>query len=253
MPSPDHNLFFASRVENGIVHLDNEESRHAMSVLRFSTGEIIQVTDGKGVIYECRIPAESQGMEDALSRGTARHLQIVSTKQVPQSQCPVRMFIGICDRDRFEELAENCAALGADRVTPLVCRFCQKPWWSAWDKQAPRINKKLVAGVKQSRNPWLPQLAEPTAFGDALSKIGPSLVIAAEADGTRFVDVIGKIKQATAVSCFVGPPGGFSPDELERLKTSGALFLSLSENRLRTELAAVVLCNAVKLVRGDSA
>jgi 16S rRNA (uracil1498-N3)-methyltransferase len=239
MAPAEHHLFFASRIENGRVFLDNEESRHAVSVLRFSAGEIIQVADGKGVVYECRISTRSS---DTLSG------EIISTKQVPKPQCAVRMFIGLCDRDKFEDLTENLSALGADLIVPLVCQYAQKPWWNVWDKHAPRIHKKLVAGIKQSRNPWLPQLAEPTAFGDALSKTEPSLVIAAEAGRTRFVDVIGKIKQATAVSCFVGPPGGFSPDELERLKTEGALFLSLSENRLRTELAAVMVCGAVTMI-----
>jgi 16S rRNA (uracil1498-N3)-methyltransferase len=239
MASSDHNLFFASRVENGIAHLDGEECRHVTSVLRLTAGDTIQVTDGKGTIYECRIPVRASG---ALS------CEVVSTKQVPKPRPIVRMCIGMCDRDRFEECAENCAALGAGRIVPLVCRFGQKPWWEAWDKHAQRINRKLIAGIKQSHNPWLPALDRPTAFSDAVSAAGASLVLTADTSGGPFLGVVDKIQQAAAVSCFVGPPGGFSPEELDILRKAEAGFVSLSQNRLRTELVAAVLCGAVTMM-----
>ena len=242
MSSPDHNLFFASRVENGFAYLDSEESRHVSSVLRLSLGDALAVTDGRGTVYDCAV---QDCVPETLSA------RILLTKRVPRPQPSVSMFVGICDRDRFEELAENCAALGAHRIVPVICRFCQKPWWSAWDKHSQRIRKKLIAGIKQSHNPWLPLVTEPEAFGDALSLAQPSLVLAADAGGGKQVlEIVDKIKQSSAVSCFVGPPGGFSPEELETLNRTGATLVSLSANRLRTELAAVVLCNAVKLAWG---
>jgi 16S rRNA (uracil1498-N3)-methyltransferase len=242
MSLPDHNLFFASRVENGFAFLDSEESRHALSVLRLSNGDALAVTDGRGAVYDCTV---QERVSETLSA------EILLTKRIPRPQPSVSMFVGMCDRDRFEELAENCAALGADRIVPLVCRFCQKPWWSAWDKHSQRIRKKLVAGIKQSHNPWLPLVTEPAAFSDALSQTEPSLVLAADAGGKQVFEIVDKIKQSRAVSCFVGPPGGFSPEEFETLKKAGATLVSLSANRLRTELAAVVLCNAVKLALGE--
>jgi 16S rRNA (uracil1498-N3)-methyltransferase len=239
MKSKEHHLFFASRIENNVAYLDIEESRHAMSVLRFSSGDTLMVTDGRGTIYECRI---TSGAPDAQS------VTVMSTTSAQRPRCAVRMFVGMCDRDKFEELCENCAALGADLIVPLVCRFSQKAWWNAWDKHADRIHKKLVAGIKQSRNPWLPVCAQPTAFSDAFSKAEASLIIAADENGGQVVEVLDRIKQAAAVSCFIGPPGGFSPDELSALKNADAAFVSLSANRLRTELAAVVLCGAVTMM-----
>jgi 16S rRNA (uracil1498-N3)-methyltransferase len=244
MASCEHNLFFASRIENGAVYLDSEETRHALSVLRFSSGETLLATDGNGAFYECKIATrESNELKG----------EIISTTRMSRPQSPVRMFVGICDRDRFEELAESCAALGAERIIPVVCRFCQKPWWSAWDKHSQRIHKKLIAGIKQSRNPWLPVCAAPTAFADALTATEETVVLVASGGGKQFVDVLDRIKQAPALSCVVGPPGGFSPEELESLEKTGATFVSLSVNRLRTELATIVLCGAVKLAQGNGA
>jgi 16S rRNA (uracil1498-N3)-methyltransferase len=244
MASSEHQLFFASRVENGVAYLDVEESRHAMSVLRFSAGDALFATDGTGAIHECAILTNLPG---ALS------CKIVSTKKYPKPICTVGIFIGLCDRDIFEGLAQDLSALGAAKIVPMQCRFSQKPWWKEWDKHALRVEKKLVAGIKQSRNPWLPLLTGPMEFADVFSKTESTLIIAAEAGAARFTETIDAVRQAAAISCFIGPPGGFAPDELEKLRTAGAVFVSLSDFRLRTELAAVALCAAVKMACPASA
>jgi 16S rRNA (uracil1498-N3)-methyltransferase len=237
MASPEHHLFFASRIENGVAYLDRDEARHAMSVLRFSPGDALRVTDGNGSVYECAI--RPGGLSDDGA-------SVVSVAKAPKPRCEVRLFIGLCDRDKFEESAENCAALGAGRIAPLVCRFCQKPWWKEWDKHEGRIRKKLVSGITQSLNPWLPQLAKPATVPEALSESAASFIIAAEAGGEIVSKSENKVQQATSVSCFVGPPGGFSPEEIDALRNAGAVFVSLSANRLRTELAAALLCGMVR-------
>jgi RsmE family RNA methyltransferase len=61
---------------------------------------------------------------------------------------------------------------------------------------------------------------------------------------------VAKFLQATnpieRVDCFIGPPGGFSPDELKRFSTEGFQFVKVAQYRLRTELAAIVLCAEVR-------
>jgi len=244
MASSEHHLFFASRIENDTVFLDIDESRHARSVLRFSAGETMFVGDGNGAVHECRIAAQSSGLVSG---------SIASTKAFSKPACTINLFVGLCDRDKFEGMAEDLAALGAAMIVPMLCRYSQKPWWNEWDKHALRVHKKLVAGIKQSRNPWLPRCTSPMEFSDVFPQTESTFIIAAEARAGRFTDACDKIKLARAISCFIGPPGGFAPDELEKLKAAGAVFVSLSEYRLRTELAAVSLCSAIRMACAASA
>ena len=41
-------LFYTPHVENGMARLDEEESRHLLTVLRRLVGDPLQMTDGKG-------------------------------------------------------------------------------------------------------------------------------------------------------------------------------------------------------------
>jgi 16S rRNA (uracil1498-N3)-methyltransferase len=234
---PFHFLFFASRVENGVAILDKEESRHVFSVLRNSHGKTIMVTDGGGVLYECT--ACGCGSDE-----TACPI----VRKIPQDP-PLKSVgacIGIQEKDEFERMCGDLAAIGVTTITPLVCGCCQKPWWQAWDKHAPRIKRKMIAGIKQARSLWLPQVLPPEPFSAVLDECTGSLVLAADETGERFFGISGWVKNSGAVSFFVGPPGGFSADETEALAAAGAVPVSLSENRLRTELAAVVLCGMIK-------
>ena len=48
-------LFYTSRIENGFAYLDEEESRHLLSVMRRKVGDPLQITDGQGFFYETEI------------------------------------------------------------------------------------------------------------------------------------------------------------------------------------------------------
>ena len=239
MTDPDHFLFFSSRIANGVAILDKEESRHVFSALRGSPGQTIRVTDGRGVVCECRIShGSATGAQAAVER----------IKVVPKATPEVRVCVGLPEKDEFEELAGNLASLGASMIVPMTCEYCQKPWWRVWEKQESRLRNKMVAGIKQARAAWLPLLHSPQSFTDAIAESVGCPVLAADENGASLDRGSHNLQQASLVSCFVGPPGGFSPKEIGALKSAGAVFVSLSGNRLRTQLAAVVLCGLVKSV-----
>jgi 16S rRNA (uracil1498-N3)-methyltransferase len=103
----------------------------------------------------------------------------------------------------------------------------------------------MVAGIKQSLNAWLPELTAPMEFGEALEMVrgcDPRRCIVADADGAPFGSTVDIIMDSSNVACFVGPPGGFSPGEMDAFKSLGFVFVKIANTRLRTELAAIVLC-----------
>jgi 16S rRNA (uracil1498-N3)-methyltransferase len=49
------NLFYQPAITNGVHHLDEDESRHAVKVLRLQVGDDLQLTDGVGSFYKAKI------------------------------------------------------------------------------------------------------------------------------------------------------------------------------------------------------
>ncbi|MBD3317437.1 MAG: hypothetical protein GF344_16735, partial [Chitinivibrionales bacterium] len=65
--------------------------------------------------------------------------------------------------------------------------------------------------------------------------------LVADEKGFRLHCFVEELSNVEAIVCLVGPPGGFSPDELKAIQKHGYRPVWLSANRLRTELAGVVL------------
>ena len=48
-------LFFSRDIQAGVVRLDPEESAHCVKVLRHREGDSINIIDGRGGLYQCRL------------------------------------------------------------------------------------------------------------------------------------------------------------------------------------------------------
>ena len=236
MDNLEHSLFFVSHADEKTAVFSEEERHHALSVLRKDPSGFIHATDGKGTIYTC------------LLREGAAQAEVAALRIQPAFLPRVHAYIGIPERDAFEEAVTNLAALGIATITPMICHCCQKKWWETWEKHKERRHKKMVSGIKQSLGAWLPELTAPTEFDEALDTVrsfSPKHCIVADADGMSPRSARDGLAAPMDTACFIGPPGGFSQNEKDGLKSSGFVFMKIAHTRLRTELAAVILCAQV--------
>jgi 16S rRNA (uracil1498-N3)-methyltransferase len=240
----DHHqfLFFASKIEADRLELDPEEARHAVAVLRHAIGDSLRVTDGAGTLYECRVEATGKDHVSAA---------ILGRTTLQRHACPLRLFIGLPERDAFEPLVRDLAALGVERITPVIAAHCQRPWWEPWEgKPLVRLRGKMIAGMKQSSYPFLPTLDPPLPFNVLKESSLFGMPLVADAEGEPFSTMAEKIQAGdNGYSCIVGPPGGFTEDEGATLQEIGALPVKIASSRLTTELAAVVMTSEILGVR----
>ncbi len=230
----EHFLFFAQSIRKETAFLDTDDSHHALSVLRLSPGENIRLTDGNGFIY--------RGLIDSVLKGQVS-VHITEKTTCPKTLPLIDLYVGIPDKNAFENLIDMVVPLGVSNITPVVGQFCQRKWWEhKWNKIYQRFEKKMIVGIKQSKSAFLPRLNQPVSFEKASQTIQPqNLQLVASPDGNPVVSVCKKIINAPVVTCWVGPPGGFSPEEEKILSANKASEIWLSPNRLRTELAATLL------------
>lgn len=227
----NHFLFYSNEISDNSLTLDPTETNHAVKVLRLNAGDPFKVTDGKGTIYLCTLDKTASNSACA---------SIINRQQLNRHDTHIHLNIGIPDRESLENALVDCTALGIERITPVICDFCQDPWWKrSWERDSERLKNKMISSMKQSLYPFLPVLDNPVKVDTALENIC-GLKIAADQYGKS----IGmcNISSNTKISCFVGPPGGFSPDELSKLSKNEFCLVKIAYTRLRTELAATVIC-----------
>jgi len=230
----DHFLFFVEELTLNTVYLSESETHHAASVLRANPGDLLSATDGKGMIFTCKIDTIDKDRIAAT---------IIEKKQIVRTGYDITLFIGLPDRDIFEQMIIDLTALGVARISPVISQNCRKPWWEKWEKFEGRFKEKMISAIKQSLNGFLPVLDKPVRLKDIPENI-ESPCFVADRNGIPLVKIMNH-NSKLKINCFVGPPGGFSENEMDRFEKPGYQFVKIASNRLRTELASVVLVSQI--------
>lgn len=230
-------LFYLNEISGGLARLDEEESRH-LAVLRQKAGGRLRATDGKGFFYEVEIVEIGK-------RQTV--LRVVS--QIPAPRGAGRLHLAVAptkNMDRFEWFLEKATEIGVDSIMPIWCERSERT-----TVRVDRVEKILIAAMKQSMRAYLPQLHAPTPF---LSWVKSSvaevkcLAWCADAPLPHLKSILQPGKDTLIA---IGPEGDFSPAEVTAATAAGFTGVSLGDARLRTETAGVYAVACYQLFTGD--
>lgn len=233
-------LFYAPVVENGLARLDEEESRHLLTVLRRQLGDRLELTDGKGVFYEAEIAETGK-----------KHAVVRILKSTPAPPPAAGIHIGIAPTKQIERLEwflEKATEIGIQEITPLLCRRSERN-----TIRHDRLEKILISAMKQSLQGRLPQLNPLTPFADLVRRAAaPQRFIAWCADTPPPALSASLLPGADAL-ILIGPEGDFTTEEVTLARSNGFAEVSLGPTRLRTETAGLVAVMGFALVttRGD--
>ena len=144
-------LFYAYEVEGSVCRLDPDESAHCVKVLRHRAGDTVDIIDGLGTLYHCRLSLDSPKGAEA---------QIIS-KEADWGSHPYRLTIGCCptkNNDRFEWFVEKATEIGVDRIVPLIGDHSERKVYKT--ERALRI---ALSATKQSLKARIPVIDEPVS------------------------------------------------------------------------------------------
>lgn len=226
-------LFYQPELQNGLLELSEEETRHAVRVLRLNAGDKIEVSDGKGVRTKAEITE--------ISKRSCSFQILEQTKEAP----PVLPKVAIAPTksiDRFEWFLEKAVELGVSEICPILCSNSER----RIIKQE-RSEKVLLAAMKQSQRNWLPKLHPLTSYSDFIAQADEQLLIAHCRDGEK----VGLIKELETNSwIMIGPEGDFNLEEIELALSNGATEIDLGKSRLRTETAGIFALSVMNYLKG---
>ena len=229
-------LFYAPDILS-TLKLDEEESNHAIKVLRMKAGDSLQIVDGKGGYYEARISDPNHkrcGVEivESFSEFETRpyhlHIAIAPTKNI----------------ERLEWFVEKATEIGIDEITPIICEHSERKI-----VKKDRLDKIAVSAMKQSKKAYLPVVNEPVSMLSFVSNSNETQKFIAHcmSDSER-TDLSSSYKPGSDVVVLIGPEGDFSPAELKESLKYGFEPVLMGQSRLRTETAGVVAVHTVVLL-----
>ena len=223
-------LFYAPDITLPEYTLTEEESRHAIKVLRLKTGDTMHITDGVGNLHLCRL------ISDSAKHCTVRVVE--SKSQFEKRNYGLTMAVAPTKNiDRYEWFLEKATEIGVDNFVALECEHSERRVI-----KVERELKVITAAVKQSLKAYHPTLEDMVDFKKFVTR--PFV-------GRKFIAhcgeaVVGKSYLASTLDAgqdaviLIGPEGDFSADEVRTAVENGFEEITLGTQRFRTETAAVM-------------
>ena len=230
-----HRFFADERgiVEN-IAYLNAEDAGHALRVLRLESGDEVELV--------CA-PARYRAKIDSTEGGEVR-LRVIEKLRDTEAKTRVTLYQGLPKADKMELIVQKAVELGVYQVIPVamkrsVVRLDDKKA----AKKADRWNSIAESAAKQAGRSRIPEVTMPLSYNEALKmaeELDVTLLPYELAGGMEVTrEVIRQIKSGQSVGIFIGPEGGFEPEEVDAAVSMGAKVITLGRRILRTETAGL--------------
>ena len=229
-------IFYVPDLEDqSEIQLDEDESKHAVKVLRLKAGDLIRMVNGRGKMAtgtimnpdpkKCMVKIESSETNFG-KRNYYLHVAIAPTKNT----------------DRIESFVEKSVELGIDDISFIVCENSERN-----RLRTDRLEKIAISAMKQSLKAYKTNIHEPVSFNEFIgSCTRPGLI--AHCRGGQRKELMDVYQMGQDACIMIGPEGDFSDEEVELARNAGFREISLGNSRLRTETAGMIVCSAVYLV-----
>lgn len=230
------NHFFVSpsQVKDGQITIEGGDVNHIRNVLRMKSGEFMEVSDGSGTRYLCKLK-ETQPDRVLLE------VEDIWADDV-ELDSHIYLFQGLPKSDKMELIIQKAVELGVFEIIPVATkRVVVKLDEKKADKKAARWNAIAEGAAKQSGRSIIPKVRSVMSFQDALEyakELDVRLIPYEKAKGMAATEqALEQVESGNAVAVFIGPEGGFEESEIEQAVQCGVSPISLGRRILRTETA----------------
>ena len=223
--------FFAYEMDATTALLQEDEFHHCIKVLRHQMGDIISISDGKGL--------SGKALIDKITKREAYLKVLEVTQHAPKDYTLTLVVAPPKNRSRWEWLVEKSVEIGVTDIIPLITQRSERQ-----KVNLTRSSKVLRSAALQSLRPFHPTLHELQQF-DKIIDVQSSSVNTVNyiAHYQEENQSLYQLQESSTSACIlIGPEGDFTQSEIEAANQKGFLSINISDNRLRTETAAIVAC-----------
>ncbi|ADH99867.1 16S rRNA (uracil(1498)-N(3))-methyltransferase [Salisediminibacterium selenitireducens] len=235
----------ADQMKEDLFILTGDDAHHISKVMR--------MTDGDRII--CCMPDGSCGTATIQSTAEGRVHAELETWLKETSEMPVEVTLaqGLPKGDKLELIIQKATELGVSSVIPVqMSRSIAKIDEKKAGKKVVRWRKIAKEAAEQAHRNRVPCISEPVSFTRVQGLVEEyDLVIAAyEEEGKAgnhhaLPVLLNGLLPGQRILVIIGPEGGFSPEEIEKLERAGVRSVSIGPRILRTETAPLYVLAAV--------
>lgn len=226
--------FHVPGLRAGRLALDAAESRHALTVLRLSPGDRVELFDGQGGHATATL-VDDAAPGRRVRRGGGAFVEVGEVRVEPVPARRLTLCVAACKGPRLDWLVEKCTELGVDRIH--LAAF-ERSVVHVREAHVTKLLRVATEACKQCGRNRLPLLS----VGDPWRTVPTAderLVVCDPESSTTIGDHI--TSGPGALTAVIGPEGGLTDAENAHLRSLHAVPVRLASHVLRVETAAVAV------------
>ncbi|QNA92813.1 MULTISPECIES: 16S rRNA (uracil(1498)-N(3))-methyltransferase [unclassified Microbacterium] len=224
-----------------VVTLTGAEAKHAAVVRRLRFGEAVTVGDGAGIWLS--------GVAEEVAP-TRVDVRITARTEHPAPEPRIILVQALAKGDRDELAVQAACELGVDEIVPWQASRSVSRWEGPKAvKGRDRWATIVREAAKQAHRAWVPDVTAPVSTRELAERATSQRVLLLDPTASaRLSEITSDGRDLVLV---VGPEGGISGEELDRMVAAGAERVRLGDTVLRTSTAgpAAIAVLAVALGR----
>lgn len=225
-----------AQVSDGFVRIEGSDINHIKNVLRMKSGERVRISTSSGKNYYCEIAEITDSMVQAdileeLTEGT----------ELPNK---IYLFQGLPKGDKMELIIQKAVELGAYEIIPVAMKNCVvKLDPKKAENKVKRWQEIAKSAAKQSKRSLIPTVQLPLTYQQAVEAAKELDVVLIPYENERGMaatkEAVERLAAGESIGIFIGPEGGFAPEEIDAAKSEDMQLISLGKRILRTETAGL--------------
>lgn len=230
-------LLEKKELDSSTVLLENHRAKHIIEVLKPEIGQSIKV----GLVNNNIGQGKVISIKDACVE-----LELYNFTTCPPSPAPVTLVIAMQRPKTLRKILQSATAMGVKKFIILETWKVEKSYWTSPLLQPDKLEEQFILGLEQAGDTVLPEVIIKKRFKPFVEDELPGTV-----KGTTgliahpYCDAECPHQVKGPVTLAIGPEGGFTEYEIEKMTQAGMQPVSMGTRILRSEFAMTAIMGKI--------
>ena len=225
--------FALDRVDNSFI-LEDGDLHHISNVMRMKTGDFVEVVFDK-VLYKCKVffgKSIDVIYDSIISNSVKDFMEIV-------------LVVPVLKEQKMDLVLQKSTELGVSRIIPIVTERCVVKVDNKEFKKIDRWNRIVKEASEQCKRVTVPIINDICKISDLDFSDGVKIVCSTRENEKNIKKVMYNIRKCAKMYIVVGPEGGLSIDEENKLNMMGYISTSLGSRIMRVETVPIYILSVL--------
>ena len=225
--------YFAVDKKNDLFILDSGDLHHISNVMRMKNGDFIEVVFDK-VLYKCKVLFDN-------------NISIVYDSILPGNDdiMDIVLVIPVLKEQKMDLVLQKATELGATRIIPVITERCVVKLNDKESKKLDRWSRIVKEASEQCKRISVPIIDNVHTISDLNFSDGVKLVCSTRENEKNIKNVMHNLDGCAKMYIVVGPEGGLSIDEENKLNSLGFVSVTLGKRIMRVETVPMYILSVL--------